>query len=487
MMIELVFAALAIIPEPTEFKLPAGHLPVGTKIEYEADAKLAPEAYALDVNPNGRIIIRSSSEAGTFYAKKTLEQLLDWRGYQCAKITDKPQYAWRGVLFDDCRHFFGKETLKRTLDLMAQYKLNVFHWHLTDDQGWRLDIPGRPKLVKYGAVRAASPQHGAGPVWTNNTSYTMKLNDERYGPFYYTEADVREILAYAAERHIKVVPEIELPGHVAAALAAYPELACRPENCTKRSPRLIWGVEKDVLCVGNDAAIRFMEEVLDYVCKLFPSDVVHIGGDECPQLRWKTCPKCQKRIKDEGLKDEQGLQPWITRHFIEFLAKRGKRTIGWDEYLLGDVPANAIGMSWRAGGGGAGHKFLQPADCVRLGHDMVMTPRTFCYLDYRQGLAHDPFQYGGGCVTLAKSYAFDPCAGIPDELKGHILGGQGNNWSEYTWNRFDLEWKMWPRMCALAEVLWCGNKKPGYEHFLRRMRIHRDRLIDQGVNCAPIE
>ena len=488
-MIQLLLAALTVIPQPREARLITGVVPVSAPIAVERDSAIAVEGYALDVEPDGRILIRSSDAAGEFYARQTLRQLLDRRGYQCASIEDYPAYRWRGMHFDDCRHFFGKDVLKKTLEIMAQYKLNVLHWHLTEDQGWRLDIPGYPELVKYGAVRSASPRHGAVIRWIDREKelYTMDTDGQNYGPYFYTESDVKEILAYAAERHIKVVPEIELPGHVYAALAAYPELACNPMNLAKRSPRLIWGIEKDVLCVGNDKAIKFMEDVLDYVCRLFPSDVVHIGGDECPQKRWKTCPKCQKRIRDEGLGDEKGLQPWITRHFVKFLADRGKRALGWDEYLLGDVPKDAIGMSWRAGGGGAGHRFMTPTECVVAGHDMVMTPRTYCYLDYAQGLDEDPFQYIGGCVTLRKCHSMDPCEGIPNDLRKHILGGQGNNWSEYTWNQYDLEWKMWPRGCALAEVFWCGDSKPTFEDFLRRMKVHRKCLLCQGVNCAPLE
>lgn len=495
MLSSALLVALAVIPEPTRVERNGGETPAQTfapltsRVECVTDSKIAAEGYELGVSAKGVITIRSADAAGAFYARKTLEQIVDWRGYPCVRISDSPRYRWRGVLLDECRHFFGKETVKRTLDLMAQYKLNVLHWHLTDDQGWRLDVPGYPELVKYGAVRSSSPKHGAAIKWIDREkeTYTMDTDGQTYGPYFYTEADVKEILAYAAERHITIVPEVELPGHVYAALAAYPEFACRPENLAKRSPRLIWGIEKDVLCLGDDKAIKFMEDVVDYVCRLFPSDVVHIGGDECPQERWKTCPKCRKRIADEGLKDEHDLQPWITRHFVKFLAARGKRALGWDEYLLGDVPANAIGMSWRAGGGGAGHKFLTPLECVKAGHDMVMTPRTHCYLDYAQGLMEDPFQYIGGCVTLEKCHSLDLCEGIPEDLRQRILGGQGNNWSEYTWNQYDLEWKMWPRTCALAEVFWCGDRKPPFEDFLRRMVVHRKRLVGLGVNCAPLE
>ena len=481
----LMMAALALVPQPQK-TVEKGGTTTNRTVCCEADASIPAEGYRLVVTKDGANIW-SSDAAGAFYANETLKQLRGPKGeLPLVEIEDAPRYRWRGVHFDDCRHFFGKETLLRTLDLMAQHKLNVLHWHLTDDQGWRLEIPGRPELVRYGAVRSASIRRGCA-AWKGKKLDGKVLNGAKYGPYYYTEADIREVLAYAEERHIKVVPEIELPGHVQALLAAYPELACKPENVADRDPRVVWGISDEVLCLGNDKAIKLFEEILDYVCKLFPSDVVHIGGDECPPKRWKTCPKCQARIKAEGLKDEHGLQPWVTRHFLDFLAKRGKRALGWDEYLLGDVPASAIGMRWRVGHGGAGHACKSAREWIELGHDMVMTPFSHCYLDYAQGLKGDPFQYIGGCVTLEKAYSLDPCEGIPENLRSHVLGGQGNNWSEYTWNEYDLAWKMWPRMCALAEVFWLGNEKPGFADFKARLVTHRKRLIAQNVNCAPIQ
>ena len=479
-----ILAAIALVPQPAKL-VETGGVTKNAEIRYVTDSAVPVEGYRLKVAADG-ITVTSSDAAGRFYAGVTLAQLKNGKAWPCVEIEDAPAYRWRGAHLDECRHFFGKETVKQMLDLMAQHKLNRFHWHLTEDQGWRLDIPGYPELVKYGAVRSASVRHGQRAT-KGSKEDADKLNGVKYGPFFYTEADIREIVAYAAERHIVIVPEIELPGHVFAALAAYPEFACVPANMASREPRLVWGIEKDVLCLGNDKAIKFMEDVLDYVCRLFPGDVVHIGGDECPQVRWKDCPKCQARVKAAGLKGEQDLQPWLTRHFLQFLAARGRRAVGWDEYLLGDVPQSAIGMSWRAGGGGAGHKFLTPLECVKRGHDLVMTPRTHCYLDYGQGLADDPYQYIGGRVTLEKAYSFDPCEGIPQELRAHILGGQGNNWSEYTWNEYDLEWKMWPRTCAIAEAVWTGDKKPGFADFKARMAQHRRRLLASGVNCAPIE
>ncbi|MBP5511060.1 MAG: beta-N-acetylhexosaminidase [Kiritimatiellae bacterium] len=482
----------ALVPYPQHLKTQAGEFktpkPAEEVWKAEHDPRLVSEGYRLSITPEG-VTCAYADKAGAFYAAQTLAQLRRGKAgaftYPCVDITDSPKYGWRGVLIDDCRHFFGKEKVKRVMDLMARHKLNRLHWHLTDDQGWRLDIPGYPELAKRASVRAASAKHGTRPH-VRMEDYSALLNGETYGPFFYTEADIKEMIAYAAERHITIVPEIELPGHVYAALSAYPELACFPARLKGKGPLCAWGIEKDVLCVGNDKSIKFMEDVLDYVCRLFPGNVVHIGGDECPQVRWKECPKCQDRIKANGLKDEHDLQPWLTRHFLKFLAARGKRAIGWDEYLLGDVPKDAIGMSWRAGGGGAGHKFLTPLECVKRGHDLVMTPRTHCYIDYGQGLADDPFQYIGGRVTLEKCYSFDPCEGIPPELSGHIFGGQGNNWSEYTWNEYDLDWKMWPRTCALAEALWTASPQRDFQEFLKRMETHRKRLVAAGVNCAPL-
>lgn len=466
---------------------------------FATDAALPAEGYALSVSADG-IKVKSADAAGAFYAVQTLRQLAAKENgkltFPCVEIEDSPTYRWRGVHFDDCRHFFGKQTLKRTLELMAQHKMNVLHWHLTEDQGWRLEIPGYPELIKYGAVRPTSPSHGARARRDKNGKLHIDMDGVRYGPFYYTEADVKEIIAHAAERHITIVPEIELPGHVCSALAAYPEFACKPENMAHRHPRVVWGVENEVLCLGNDKAIKFMEDVIDYVCRLFPGPFVHIGGDECPTIRWKDCPKCRARIKKEGLGDEKGLQPWITRRFVKFLAKRGKRTIGWDEYLNGDVPKDAVGMSWRTSqGDGARQTLVTGAEGARRGHDMIMAPHNMTYFYYGQGLDDDPFQYGdsgarifgGGNLPLAKVYSFDPRSGIPQEFHARILGGQCCNWSEFTWNEYDLEWKMWPRTCAMAEVLWTGDAKPGFADFKRRMAQHRHRLVSSGVNCAPLQ
>lgn len=481
--------APVLVPAPREMVVHEGVCKTGGSPRLEYIAGIPVEGYELSVTADG-VTIRCSDAVGEFYARMTLSQLLRKEAgesvYPCCEIKDAPRYRWRGVHIDDCRHFFGKEKVKRVMDLMAQHKLNRLHWHLTDDQGWRLDVPGYPELARVGSVREASGRHGTRPH-VKNAGYAALLNGEKYGPFYYTESDVREIVAYAAERHIAIVPEIELPGHVYAALAAYPQFSCFPERLKGMGPLCAWGVANDVLCVGNEQAVKFMEDVLDYVCRVFPGDVVHIGGDECPDVNWRACPKCQARMEAEGLTDARDLQPWITRRMLAFLAARGRRGIGWDEYLSGDVPTNAMGMVWRTEAREGAAKYLSPAECVARGHDLVMATKWFCYFDYKQGLEDDPFQYFGRCVTLEKAYSFDPCEGIAPELRGHILGGQCNNWSEYTWNEYDLDWKMWPRTCALAEVLWTGEERPGFADFKRRMVAHRRRLLSMGVNCAPLE
>ena len=459
------------------------------------DASLPPEGYRLSVTTGG-VSVASADAAGAFYAQQTIRQLATCGkagtdgtadiAIPCVEIEDSPAYRWRGVHLDEVRHFFGKENVMRILDLMAYHKLNVFHWHLTDDEGWRLEIPKYPELTRTGAKRPNSWKRGGKPHKVNGRS-VIDRNTEAYGPFFYTADDVREILAYAAARHITVVPEIELPGHAGAAVTAYPQLACKPEGVRERIWDAGWGNTVDVFCAGNDETIRFLEGVLDCVCELFPSKVIHIGGDECPRTRWKECPKCQARMKAEGLNDANDLQAWITRHFADYLERKGRRIMGWDEILSGDVPRSAIGMSWRTSQkNGTGDKLTSGAEGAQRGHDMVMTPHLICYYDYSQDLPDDPFQYIGGHVPLEKAYSFDPCDGVADDARAHVLGGQCNNWSEFTWNEHDLAWKMWPRTCAMAEALWTAPAPRDFADFLKRMEVHRKRLVSMGVNCAPL-
>ena len=478
----------ALVPMPQSVKELQGCVRYSAPV-YEQDASLGHEAYRLRVGDNG-IVITSSSKAGAFYAEKTLAQLRQADGsYPAVEIEDWPAYPWRGFLLDEGRHFFGKETVKRVLDLMAYHKLNVFHWHLTEDQGWRIDVPGMPELVKYGSVRPESPSHDATLKKLADYQYRSEsLNGIPYGPYFYSESDLREIVAYAKERHIKVVPEIDMPGHALAILAAYPKLACFPENIKRRMAWPDWGIFADVLCVGNDDTLGFLYRVLDYVCDVFPSDVIHIGGDECPFVNWAKCPKCQARMKAEGLKEAKELQGWLTTKVAEYLAKKGRRIMGWDEILAGNVPQSAIGQSWRTSNrNGSGTDLVSGGLGAERGHDMVMTPHDETYYAYQQGLGEDPFARDGEVLPLEKAYSFDPARSVSPSAKKRILGSEACLWSEYIWNEYDLAWRAWPRTCAMAEVLWRNPAPRDYSDFEKRMEVHRKRLIRMGVNCAPLK
>ena len=478
-----------VIPEPAKTVPGEGVYQAGAaykdKIEYVTDASIPDEGYRLKISPSG-ISVASSGETGRFYAMQTLRQLEEKDGdgvkFASVEIEDAPRFKWRGLLFDDCRHFMGKETLMKTLDAMALNKLNVLHWHLTEDQGWRIEIKKYPELTVRGAVRGGSPK----PVVLKKPGDKAEDRKGRwvdnkipYGPYFYTQDDIREIVAYAAQRHITIVPEIELPGHSLAAISAYPELGCTGERF---EPWRRWGVSEHIYCGGSDKAIKFLEDVLDEVCELFPGPVVHIGGDEAPKKVWKTCPKCQKRIADLGLKGEEGLQGWMTDHFTKYLAAKGKRAVGWDEVLDGDPGKETIIMSWRGPKGGI--------KAAARGNDAVMCPVDPCYIDNPQGLEDDPYEYinYGFQATVERCYGFDPVAGVPAEERHRILGGQANNWSEYTWNGTELEWKMWPRMCAISECLWTPPEKKSWESFRERAKTMRKRLIRElHMNCAPLE
>jgi hexosaminidase len=442
-----------------------------------ADAKIKAEGYTLRADHRG-VMIAAGDAAGFFYGAQTLRQLLPDAAFggACAtnqaweipgvEIEDAPRFAWRGLMLDEGRHFFGKAFVLRLLDEMALHKLNTFHWHLTEDQGWRLAIDKYPKLAEVASTRPASVVPG-----------DRKAQDGiPYGPYFYTKAEIREIVAYAKARHIRVVPEIEMPGHSRAALSAYPALSCRG---VPLEPRVMWGVEEEVYCAGNDETLRFLEGVLDEVCELFDSPFIHVGGDECPKARWKECPKCQTRMKQHGLKDEHELQSWFVQHFDQYLAKKGRRLIGWDEILEGGLAPGAAVMSWRGMKGGQ--------DAVALEHDVVMTPTDFCYFDFRQFSGNDGYEYIGGLLSVKKVYAFDPCDGIPAYREKHVLGGQANLWSEYVWGQKDAEWKLFPRLCALSEAVWSPLGTRNYTDFCRRMERHSDRLARLGINAAPVE
>lgn len=458
-------------------------------IAFSRDESLPPEGYRLSVRTDG-VRVAAADANGERHAMTTLRQLggerIPYRNCDfydggdigrplvvpCCEIEDSPAYRWRGMLIDEGRHFFGKETIKHVIDQMAYYKFNVLHWHLTEDQGWRIAIDRYPKLVECGSVRPSSPVSFA--------CYGEQSNGEKYGPFYYEKDDVREIVSYASAHGITVVPEIEFPGHIRAALAAYPEFSCQGPSLP-RVPRCTWGIEEDVLCVGNPAAIRFVEEVLDEVVPLFPGPFFHIGGDECPVNRWKDCPKCRARAKELGLPGPEKLQGWVTAHFTDYLTKKGKRVFGWDDILSSEIPQTAGIMSWRGSSGGI--------KAAKAGHEAVICPQSHCYFNRMAGITDDPFMARNNyeMISLEKVYGFDPAKGVPMPFRRFLLGSQACFWSEAIVSRHDLDWKMWPRSCALAEVLWTAPKERDFDEFKARVREHRHALADRGVNCAPLE
>lgn len=445
-------------------------------LDRSLEAQLGTEGYRLSVTP-ARATICAATEAGLFYGGVTFRQLLPpqvfatKRGARvpdggwaapCVEIEDRPRFAWRGLLLDPARHFMPPEFVRKLVDTMALHKLNTLQLHLTDDQGWRIEIKKHPRLTRLGSVRKESPLHG-----------DRKRGDgKRYGPFFYTQRQARDLVAYAQARHVTLVPEIEMPGHFLAALAAYPALSCRGGLFEVRTR---WGIEPDILCPGNDAALAFVQDVLGEVCDLFPSRFIHIGGDESPRDRWKTCPKCQARLRAEGLTSEAQLQTWLNRRVEEFLASKGRRLLGWDEILEGGLTSGAAVMSWRGIKGGIA--------AAGAGHDVVMAPQTHCYFDYAQSKASGEPECIGGFIPLSRVYEFDPVpAELPEARRRHILGAQGALWTEYMWTPRDVEYFAFPRAAALAEVVWSPAGQKNFADFERRLQVHLLRLDQCGVN-----
>jgi hexosaminidase len=439
------------------------------------------EGYELTVTPDG-VTIAASAPAGWFYGVQTLLQLLPpdataprsrrsaWR-LPCVRIVDGPRFRWRGLMLDVARHLMPVDGILRLRDTMAAHKLNTFHWHLTDDQGWRIESRRYPRLTGVGAFRA-----GADGVLTPDRAAHEPPRVGRYGGFY-THDDVRSVVAHAAALHIRVVPEVEMPGHAVAALAAYPELACAAGPF---EPATRTGIFKDVYCIGNDATLALLEGVLDEIVPLFPGEFVHVGGDECPTDRWRTCPKCQARVRAEGLANERGLQGYVIRRMARFLGDRGKRLVGWDEILDGgDLPSGAMVMSWRGTEGGTA--------AARAGHDVVMTPHQYCYLDYRQAADGEPAAIADGLTPLEKTYGYVP---VPPELTAeqaeHIVGVQGNVWTEYMPDVRHVEYMVWPRAAAIAEVGWSPAGGRDFDDFARRVRENETRLNNRGSAYRPV-
>ena len=464
---------LPLVPMPQKVRETGGSFTgnVHAVAKELVDTSLTQEGYKLSVRLDG-IDIHASSAAGFFYARKTLDQIIvNKDGLQvcpCVEIEDAPAYPWRGVLVDDARHFFGKEAIKKMIVAMGRVKMNVLHWHLTDDQGWRIQLDKWPELIKWGASRAETP------LWR----HLRKGDGKIYGTYYYTKDDIREIIDCAKKNHVKIVPEIELPGHSRAAIAAYPYLSCLGDMLERR-PDTTWGVKRELFCAGNDETIKFLESVLDEVCELFAdSDTIHIGGDECPKVRWRECQKCQSRIKKLGLKGEEELQGWMTKHFTEYLSKKGRRAIGWDEILEGGIPKGTIVMSWR------GIEGAQKA--AEHGIETVVCPNKRVYLDKHQGLIDDPWCNGhkGAAITLPSIYSFDPAQGISADKRSLVLGSQALLWSEHIQTPEQLFWFGFPRIPALAEALWTADEKRDYSSFAERVVPLIKQLRASGVNAA---
>ena len=426
------------------------------------------EGYELNVDGEG-IEVRASQFPGFLYALQSLGQLLPAAVYgtepapdaawevPCVKIADAPRFAYRGMHLDVARHFFSVDEVKRYIDVMAIHKLNTLHWHLTDDQGWRIEIKRYPELTAVGSIRKATVVR---KEWGT-------YDDTPYGGFY-TQDEIRDVVEYAADRGVTVIPEIDLPGHMLAALTAYPELGCTggPYEVWGR-----WGVADDVLCPGREKTFEFLEGVLTEVMELFPSEYIHIGGDECPKVRWEKCPRCQAKIRQLGLKDdgehtaEHYLQSYVTDRIGKFLAQHGRRIIGWDEILEGRAPSDAVVMSWRGSEGGIA--------AAKLGHDVIMTPNSHFYFDYYQSLDTDAEPFGiGGYIPMEQVYSYDPAfPELTPEQQKHILGVQANLWTEYVLSDEHLEYMLLPRLAALSEVQWCLPETKDWNRFIGSFRM----------------
>ncbi|MFC9884877.1 beta-N-acetylhexosaminidase [Streptomyces libani] len=464
--------------------LPPGSGKATDALALALDPSLPPEGYRLAADARWGVRITGGGPAGVFWGAQTLRQLLGPQAFRRAPLAperaavlpqqtvdDGPRFAWRGMLLDVARHFLPKDGVLRYLDLLAAHKLNVLHLHLTDDQGWRIEIRRYPKLTEVGAWRERTKLgHRASPLW-----------DERPHGGYYTQDDIREIVAYAAQRHITVVPEIDIPGHSQAAIAAYPELGNTDViDTTSLKVWDTWGVNPNVLA-PTDNTLRFYEHVLEEVLGLFPSPFVHIGGDECPKDQWRASATAQARIAELSPAGEDELQSWFIRHFDRWLADRGRRLIGWDEILEGGLAEGAAVSSWRGYAGGIA--------AAKSGHDVVMCPEQQVYLDHRQDPSPDEPVPIGFVRTLEDVYRFEP---VPPELTAdqaaHVLGAQANVWTEAMDSQQRLDYQVFPRLAAFAEVAWSRLPAPAdrdYQDFTRRMAAHYTRLDALGVDYRP--
>lgn len=436
------------------------------------------EAYSINVSSDG-ILVRAVSPEGIYRATRTLLKSVGTEKassveFPSAEVSDWPRFGYRGLMLDVSRHFSDVEMVKRTIDMLALHQLNIFHWHLTDDQGWRIEIKSHPELTEVGAWRDDTVVGR----YLGGTDYPT--DGKRHGGFY-TQEQIREIVAYAKERYIEIIPEIDLPGHTSAVLAAYPQLGCEDKEY-KVANR--WGVIRDVLCAGNPASLDLFKDIMDEVCDLFPGKYIHLGGDECVKDRWKVCPKCQKKIRELGLKDgsryskEDYLQSWFMGEVASFVQSKGKRVIGWDEILEGVPMDDSVIMSWRGTEGGI--------TAARMGHDVVMTPTSDMYFDQSQTLASQLEEIPvGGFINVMKVYSYEPLpASLTPEQQKHILGCQANVWCEYMPEERIRQYQMLPRLAALSEVQWTMPERKNYKDFLKRLPKMLSIYDHYGYNYA---
>lgn len=424
-------------------------------VSLSVDNTLEAEEYSLAVTPKNIHILGGSPRA-VFYALQTLRQLIAPDGTVPAVIVrDKPCFAHRGGMLDSGRHYFSVKEVKRFIDMLAMHKLNVFHWHLSEDQGWRIEIRRYPRLTEVGSIRK---QTVIGRYDKSDESRN-RYDGTPYGGFY-TQDDIREIVAYAAERYIEVIPEIDMPGHMLGALASYPQLGCRGEGYEVWTH---WGISKDVLCAGKEATFEFVENVLAEVLELFPSKLIHIGGDECPKERWKECPACQKRIREEGFKNENELQSYFMHRVEKWLHQHGRELIGWDEIMQGGISKSAVIMAWT--------DQFRGTDAARNGNRVIMTPKWNCYLDYAQTSEPEKLEPIGPTryLSMRQVYRLDPYDRLKPKEYENILGIQGNVWTEYIADFEHLQKMALPRMAAIAEVAWAYDRKD-YDDFQSRAK-----------------
>ena len=453
------------------------------------DATLPAEGYSIVIGKKAAVV-SASDYSGFFYAVQTIKQMLpvsiygktqDLKGkwyLPCCEIKDSPRFGYRGLLLDCCRHFFSVEQVKKVIDVMSIYKLNRLHWHLTEDQGWRIEIDKYPKLTEIGAFRNGTMIKRE---WGSNDGI-------RHGGFY-TKDQIRDVVAYAAERGITIIPEVDMPGHMVAALASYPELGCAGSG--PYEVRTYWGVSTQVLNVGKESTMKFLEDVCDEVADLFPGEYFNIGGDECPRDEWKTDPDCQAKIKELGLvSDEKAsaearLQNYVTARMQKFLATKGKKIIGWDEILEGELAPGATVMSWRGTKGGI--------KAASMGYDVIMSPNTYCYIDHCQStdLASEPYcisQTPDRAVTLEKLYGYEPYDGFPEDARHHILGVQVNLWTEFIATPEYLEYMLLPRMIAISEVQWSNPEKKDLGRVKNSLETHEFPILDiLGYNYRKLD